>query len=76
MKQIIIDNDGVWITSTGASFNFTDPVSGTVFEPGVRTKIKPNWWTDMQSFLVKDPEEAAALGPVKEPAKDSVVPKK
>lgn len=79
MKQIIVDEDGKWFTSTGTAFHFTDPVSGTVFEPGVRTKIKPNWWVEMQGvFLIPDPDPApeaapaATLVPDKEPDKAPV----
>ncbi len=53
MDMKIIDEDGTWFTNAGA-FPFNDPISGTRFEPGVRTKVKTNAWIEGQPVLVPE----------------------
>jgi len=57
-RQLVIDEDGVWITNSGM-FPFTDPTTMVRYEPGTRVKACPTDWVMAQAVMQFDGKEEA-----------------
>jgi len=66
----IVDPNGVWLVSR-AFFPLSDPETGTVFEPGVPTRVAFSDWAKHQGVIHEIPDP---LAPAVEPVAEVTAP--
>lgn len=66
----IVDPNGVWLVSR-AFFPLSDPETGTVFEPGVPTRVAFSDWAKHQGVIHEIPDP---LTPAVEPVAEVTAP--